>query len=161
VALVRTYVSEELITFIIRVTRIGELGTTLPGTSNRIHKIESLQSVSYRISSFLPVMKTAQHFGSAVFCSLVTNDITDNYVNTPTLHHSRLSSRADATFWKRKTVFVPEFVMLLLIPYSCRQSLPVLKAQGTSSHRTGPLLHCRASTGRAHYCPGYQLTSYQ
>jgi hypothetical protein len=29
VALVRTYVSEELSAFIIRVTRIGELGTTL------------------------------------------------------------------------------------------------------------------------------------
>jgi hypothetical protein len=35
VALVRTDVSEELSTSIIRVTRIGELGTTLAITSNR------------------------------------------------------------------------------------------------------------------------------
>jgi hypothetical protein len=35
VALVRTDVSEELSTSVIRVTRIGELGTTLAGTSNR------------------------------------------------------------------------------------------------------------------------------
>jgi hypothetical protein len=34
VALVRTDVSEELSTFIIRVTRFGELGTTLAVTSN-------------------------------------------------------------------------------------------------------------------------------
>jgi hypothetical protein len=35
VALVRTYVSEELIASFIRVTRIGELGTTLAATGNR------------------------------------------------------------------------------------------------------------------------------
>jgi hypothetical protein len=35
VALVRTEVSEERIASIIRVTRIGELETTLPVTSNR------------------------------------------------------------------------------------------------------------------------------
>jgi hypothetical protein len=35
VALVRTYVSEELSASFIRVTRIGELGTTLAVTSNR------------------------------------------------------------------------------------------------------------------------------
>jgi hypothetical protein len=35
VALVRTEVSEELSTSFIRVTRIGELGTTLAVTSNR------------------------------------------------------------------------------------------------------------------------------
>jgi hypothetical protein len=35
VALVRTDVSEELSSFIIRVTRMGELGTTLAVTSNR------------------------------------------------------------------------------------------------------------------------------
>jgi hypothetical protein len=35
VALVRTYVSEELSASSIRVTRIGELGTTLAVTSNR------------------------------------------------------------------------------------------------------------------------------
>jgi hypothetical protein len=35
VSLVRTDVSEELSAYIIRVTRIGELGTTLALTSNR------------------------------------------------------------------------------------------------------------------------------
>jgi hypothetical protein len=35
VALVKTNVSEEYITSIIRVIRIGELGTTLAGTSNQ------------------------------------------------------------------------------------------------------------------------------
>jgi hypothetical protein len=35
VALVRTHVSEELSASFIRVTRIGELGTTLAVTSNR------------------------------------------------------------------------------------------------------------------------------
>jgi hypothetical protein len=35
VALVRTYISEELSASFIRVTRIGELGTTLDVTSNR------------------------------------------------------------------------------------------------------------------------------
>jgi hypothetical protein len=35
VALVRTYISEELSASFIRVTRIGELGTTLALTSNR------------------------------------------------------------------------------------------------------------------------------
>jgi hypothetical protein len=35
VALVRADVSEELSAFFIRVTRIGELGTTLPATRNR------------------------------------------------------------------------------------------------------------------------------
>jgi hypothetical protein len=36
VALVRTDVSEELSASFIRVTRIGELGTTLAATSNRL-----------------------------------------------------------------------------------------------------------------------------
>jgi hypothetical protein len=35
VSLVRIDVSEELSAFFIKVTRIGELGTTLAGTSNR------------------------------------------------------------------------------------------------------------------------------
>jgi hypothetical protein len=36
VALVKTDVSEELSAYFIRVTRIGELGTTLAVTSNRL-----------------------------------------------------------------------------------------------------------------------------
>jgi hypothetical protein len=38
VALVKTFVSEELIPSFIRVTRIGELGTTLAVTSNRTQR---------------------------------------------------------------------------------------------------------------------------
>jgi hypothetical protein len=48
VALVRTDVSEELIASIMRLTRIGELGTTLTVTSNRRtfrnHRRETLKS---------------------------------------------------------------------------------------------------------------------
>jgi hypothetical protein len=43
VVLVRTGVSEELIASIIRVTRIGELGTTLAVTSNRRDVSEELR----------------------------------------------------------------------------------------------------------------------
>jgi hypothetical protein len=44
VALVRTVVSEETSTSIIRVTRIGALGTTLPLTSNRCKLRRSITS---------------------------------------------------------------------------------------------------------------------
>jgi hypothetical protein len=43
VALVRTYVSEEFSASIVRVTRIGELGTTLAVTSNR----RTLRRINY------------------------------------------------------------------------------------------------------------------
>jgi hypothetical protein len=43
VALVKSDVSEERIAFIIRVTRVGELGTTLAVTSNR----SPLRSLSF------------------------------------------------------------------------------------------------------------------
>jgi hypothetical protein len=45
VALVRTVVSEEHIASIIRLTRIGALGTTLAVSSNRRYTIELLRSV--------------------------------------------------------------------------------------------------------------------
>jgi hypothetical protein len=51
VALVRTDISEELSASFIRVTRIGELGTTLAVTSNRrSHSRESLKSYIARRS---------------------------------------------------------------------------------------------------------------
>jgi hypothetical protein len=46
VALVRTDVSEELIVSFIRVSRIGELGTTLDVTSNRRKQPVSVASYS-------------------------------------------------------------------------------------------------------------------
>jgi hypothetical protein len=50
VALVRTDVSEELSTSFIRMTRIGELGTTQAVTSNRrtLHRRENLKSYTVR-----------------------------------------------------------------------------------------------------------------
>jgi hypothetical protein len=45
VALVRTDVSEELSASFIRVTRIGELGTTLAVTSNRRTNLKSYISI--------------------------------------------------------------------------------------------------------------------
>jgi hypothetical protein len=50
VAFVRTKVSEELSVSIIRVTRIGELGTTLAVTSNR-SSISSQRAMSEALSS--------------------------------------------------------------------------------------------------------------
>jgi hypothetical protein len=50
VALIRTDVSEELGASFIRVTRIGELGTTLAVTSNRctLRRCASVASYGYR-----------------------------------------------------------------------------------------------------------------
>jgi hypothetical protein len=53
-ALVRTYVSEEHIVPIIRVTRIGELGTTLAVTSNR----STLQRNTANVVSRAPILVT-------------------------------------------------------------------------------------------------------
>jgi hypothetical protein len=47
VALLRTDVSEELIASIIRVTRIGEIGTTLAVTSNRLKLRRNTKVASY------------------------------------------------------------------------------------------------------------------
>jgi hypothetical protein len=51
VALVRTDVSEELSASIIRVTRIGELGTTLAVTSNRLTLRISAKDISFRFAA--------------------------------------------------------------------------------------------------------------
>jgi hypothetical protein len=56
VALVRTDVSEELSVSFIRVTRIGELGTTLAVTSNRRTERASVASYDYVPSS--PILVT-------------------------------------------------------------------------------------------------------
>jgi hypothetical protein len=56
VVLVRTEVSEELSAFIIRVTRIGELGTTLDLTSNRC-TLEEIQS--HLAFPIVPAVKTS------------------------------------------------------------------------------------------------------
>jgi hypothetical protein len=53
VALVRTDVSEELSVSFIRVTRIGELGTTLAATSNRHSALRRLLVAASDVPSFL------------------------------------------------------------------------------------------------------------
>jgi hypothetical protein len=62
VALVRTDVSEELIASFIRMTRIGELGTTLAVTSNAVNKwhfstVSKVSTVStvYTVSTVIAI----------------------------------------------------------------------------------------------------------
>jgi hypothetical protein len=71
VALVRTDVSEELSTSIIRVTRIGELGTTLAVTSNRRtlrrnteYRLQKQYSVLLRSVCWLLVTANVVHSSS-------------------------------------------------------------------------------------------------
>jgi hypothetical protein len=52
VALVRTNVSEELSASFIRVTRISDLGTTLPVTSNRLYSVGWLLVTWYLLACF-------------------------------------------------------------------------------------------------------------
>jgi hypothetical protein len=60
VALVRTNVSEELSTSFIRVTRIGELGTTLHITNNRIRLRRNFFVTSQKTPFFIvPAVKTS------------------------------------------------------------------------------------------------------
>jgi hypothetical protein len=54
VALVRTVVSEEFVISVVRVTRIGELGTTLAVTSNRRMLEEILVTVNWITDSCHP-----------------------------------------------------------------------------------------------------------
>jgi hypothetical protein len=65
VALVRTDVSEELSTTIIRVTRIGELGKTLALTSNRLIVRRLLVAASVVPSSPILVTLMKEALGSS------------------------------------------------------------------------------------------------
>jgi hypothetical protein len=53
VALVRTNVSDELSASFIRLTRIGELGTTLAATSNRRTLLRSVRRLQLQLMLFL------------------------------------------------------------------------------------------------------------
>jgi hypothetical protein len=78
VALVRTDVSEELSASFIRVTRIGELGTTLAVTSSR----RFLRSVRQLLVTASVVLI------SVSFCACLSFFITPSYPqSTPSLHH--------------------------------------------------------------------------
>jgi hypothetical protein len=59
VALVRTDISEEISASFIRVTRIGELGTTLPVTSNRRTLSKKYKLIAMSLS--LPQMYSLQN----------------------------------------------------------------------------------------------------
>jgi hypothetical protein len=68
VALVRTDVSEKCISFIIRLTRIGELGTPLAVTINRRSVLQLLVTVNVPISPILvPLMMEAKHSSETSF----------------------------------------------------------------------------------------------
>jgi hypothetical protein len=62
VALVRTDVSEELSASFIRVTRIGELGTTLALTSNRRTLLFSEGSVNFYYTTRSNIPGNSSHF---------------------------------------------------------------------------------------------------
>jgi hypothetical protein len=72
VALVRTDVSEELSAFFIRVTRIGELGTTLAVASNR----RTLQRFLRRFLQE-PHVVTSQKMAFFIVTALKTSNLTD------------------------------------------------------------------------------------
>jgi hypothetical protein len=68
VALVRTDVSEELSASFIRVTRIGELGTTLAITSNRhMHRLLVTASVVPSSPILVTLMETLSSSETSVF----------------------------------------------------------------------------------------------
>jgi hypothetical protein len=70
VALIKTDVSEERIAFMIRMTRIGELGTTLTVTSNRSSVLQLLVAANVVPSSpilVILIMKAVRSSETSVF----------------------------------------------------------------------------------------------
>jgi hypothetical protein len=117
VALVRTDVSEELSTSIIRVTRIGELGTTLAVTSKRRTLLRSvcrlLVTANLPISSSLVTLMMEELSSSETSVLIRTTrwNITEDAILQPNLNSLVSVQRIvrntfDYPLWmKRKTLF--------------------------------------------------------
>jgi hypothetical protein len=90
VALVRTEVSEERIAAIIRVTRTGELGTTLAVTTHR-STLRKIVTVNVRSSAILVTLKMeAIHSSEMSFLTRATwrNNPEDSILLTTDIHQA-------------------------------------------------------------------------
>jgi hypothetical protein len=84
-ALVRTDVSEELSATFIRVTRIGELGTTLAVTSNP--RSGRWLLVTARVAPSSPILATLMEAPGSFETSVLTR-VTRRNIPEDTIHHS-------------------------------------------------------------------------